>query len=381
MNPPRLTISDLKIIGLLGATAASVQVVAEGITLSINWYPEHKSLSTVCVVGGTRRKCFIEVVWEPVGEGEAAFFVCANTGKSVTSIYFDDYEWSCRTWPTVARMFLPVPRRFQLEMAHDKKRLRLLGQDGRAPPRGKRRSNLVGYFRPYSSYVGKYPELVSVLEYEASRIARKPVEKARAASRDAMRHPNWIEEIWERSPAAQLFEKETSFKKASMANYPMARLAGTQAAAGFNRTSSALRQNRFEDWFKTIPPLPSRAAERKLEFVEETPVLDARDILWDGLSDTKASTFALEWPIGTSTMRVTCLAIRTGNMGYWLYLQHDSLIRPAFRQVLRIEINATGKRLFICPFKNQRFTRLFYRDSCFASQHAQRLTYHSQRKI
>jgi hypothetical protein len=378
MNPPRLTISDLRRIGLLGEVSAGVQVVAEGVTFGIDWFPEHNSLKTVCVVGPVMCKSFIEIVWQEVGEGKAPFFYCANTDTAVTSIYFDDRQWACRTWFTVSRMFVPTPERLKLGTALDKKRRRLLGQDGRAPPRGKRRQSLVKYFRHYQTYVKQFPELASALRYEASRVAREPVARARAASQRAL-GPSFVELPTESSPAVQLFTKETIYKKAAMANYPWAKLTGMNPAAIFPNASLPL-PSKFEIWLQSVPPLKPRSGARKLEFVEDTPVLDIQQINFDGLSAAELTAYTLEWTRKSSPLRVSALMMRAKPDGYWLYLQHDVLVGAIFQQAVRVELNSTGKQRFVCPFTRNRCSKLYYRDMSFASLVPQRLTYRSQRK-
>lgn len=181
-------------------------------------------------------------------------------------------------------------------------------------------------------------------------------------------------------PALKLYEKETNYRRASMANYPMAQIMGKEAAAAFNRPSK-YPVSRYYDWVSRIAPPKIRSKKAAIKFVEDTPSLECQVLM--ELVDEKPEGrygFCLHWKTNTLDLRFSGILAVKGRESEWVYIQRDGTNGVMDRQSIRVVSNSTGKRLFVCPFTNKASARLFYRDGCFASRTAQRLVNLSQRK-
>ncbi len=280
--------------------------------------------------------------------GNRYYFACPQTARSVDRLYLEN-----RALKTRHELDLPYVSADPTYLQHEGRAFslgqRLLGLDGKGPPRGSNKAQIVAELEKLALIVALGPDVQAAVRAYRTRMVKmtaaadvKPDIHSTRAAAARMRREGYV------SPAiiaASLSEPADQ-----------SRLTGVQAADG-------------------------GILDRPIDFVDRYGVLSVRELttLWPReAGGVWAEAFRWENP---GSPRTYILADRVRSDRWFLLVRMYWDEEKRTTQVIEIEAGgqANPKRYLRCPVTGRRVDQLYLRGGRFACAEAQRLVHRSQR--
>jgi hypothetical protein len=348
---PRFSMGQLRRHGMFVSDVSELAFKIGEAIVSIRYYTEDDTLLLKWKSNGFEDGRLIGLTFAELKFGGRRYFVCPLTGKRTSELHLVGGKWGCRqAFPRLTAKNGSPTQRFELRLR--RWRAQLLGEDGYAQAKGKRRARIIEELKLIPYVVNRFPELGQIFSQEADRAIQDKRRQARASVR--------VDEL------------STAQALSAGADVP------TLGVLDGHRVLGA------EILVRRIPQPGGHPLVAAIAELESHAALDVRALARIGLGQTALTTHGLLWRRTDGTEIARALLVVDFQLpdrpflAIWSLMGADGA-KPT--QFVRLVPSATAGRWFLeCPVLGTRCDILFLRAGRFASAKANRLVHRSQRK-